>query len=203
LKYLFVHVVAALFVTNAYAADYVPDDQVPAEVRPFVEPDRRVLALAQADLNGDDRGDYALILAEAGTDDNGTDHGSRSLLILVRLADATLKLAKRNDRLVYCANCGGVWGDPFADLSAARKSVTISHYGGSNWRWTNSVTFSYSRIDQSWQLVRVEETSFHTGDPERVKKKVYKPPRHFGKIDIADFDPENYLNERGRREARK
>ena len=28
-----------------------------------------------------------------------------------------------------------------------------------------------------------------------TKKKVLTPPRHFGKIDIAEFDPEHFLGQ--------
>ncbi|WP_193763588.1 hypothetical protein [Methylomonas methanica] len=93
---------------------------------------------------------------------------------------------------MFCSTCGGVFGDPFAELSATTKSFSVSHYGGSNWRWTNRFQFNYSRRDNTWQLVRVEQSSFHTSDPETAKTTTYTPPTDFGKIDIADFDPENF-----------
>jgi hypothetical protein len=53
--------------------------------------------------------------------------------------------------------------------------------------------FNYSRIDQTWQLVSTKELNYHTANPNKVDTNIYTAPRHFGKIDIADFDPENYL----------
>ena len=68
----------------------------------------------------------------------------------------------------------------------------MSHYGGSAWRRSVDYKFNYSRRDNTWQLVRVEETSFHASDPDTVEEAVSTPPEHYGKIDIADFDPENW-----------
>ena len=53
--------------------------------------------------------------------------------------------------------------------------------------------FAYSRRDRTWQLVRVESRSFRTSYPDDVQVTVEEPPRDFGKIDIGDFDPEDYL----------
>ena len=111
----------------------------------------------------------------------------------MRGADGKLTSAKRNERIVMCSQCGGVFGDPFEAVIASRNTFSVEHYGGSNWRWKYSYKFNYSRIDKTWQLVRVEELNYHTSNPNKVATKIYTPPRHFGKIDVADFNPENYL----------
>jgi hypothetical protein len=85
------------------------------------------------------------------------------------------------------------FGDPFQGVSVRRNTFTVDHYGGSAWRWTNAYTFNYSRVDKTWQLVRVVSHSYHTSDPNKMKTRTHTPPRHFGKIDLADFDPEHYL----------
>jgi len=36
-------------------------------------------------------------------------------------------------------------------------------------------------------------------DVDKVETHVYTPPKDYGKIDIADFDPENYKNTSKRR----
>ena len=168
---------------------------IPAELKPFIEPRTVLLSFDAADLNGDGLSDYVLVLEKQKnkpTDDDITD-GQRPLLLLIRQPNGTLKLAKRNDKLVMCSTCGGVMGDPFEAMVVGSKTFTVSHFGGSGWRWANSARFNYSRRDDTWQLVRVEEVSFHAGDPDKTTKtKVYTPPKHFGKIDIADFDPESF-----------
>src|SRR5436190_3069382 len=127
------------------------DVKVPADVRPFVGKDTIPVAVETADLNGDGRKDYILVVENPGkiTADDLDDPGT--LLILTREADGKLKLAKQNDKVVYCRQCGGVFGDPFASLSVKQNSFTVDNYGGSNWRWADSYTFNYSRIDKTWQ----------------------------------------------------
>lgn len=68
-------------------------------------------------------------------------------------------------------------GDPFVTVETARTSFTIGHYGGSAWRWADSFTFSFLRRDDTWQLVRVTEESFHAADPEERNADV-APSRH-------------------------
>lgn len=178
--------------------------KIPDEVRPFVETGAKAIALEAADLNGDGRKDFVLVLERENPrkDENDFPVNQRPLLILVRGEDGKLTEAKRNERVVMCSQCGGVFGDPFEGVVAARNTFTVMFYGGSNWRWAYSYKFNYSRLDKTWQLVRTEETEFHTSAPDKMKTRVFTPPKDFGKIDIADFDPENYKRPskaRGRR----
>ena len=168
--------------------------QVPAEVRPFVEAGTKAIAVEAADLNGDGRGDFVLVLERENpaVDKDDFPVNQRPLLILLRGVDGKLSAVKRNERLVMCSKCGGVFGDPFEGVEAGRNTFTVNFYGGSNWRWKHSYRFNYSRIDKTWQLVRVEEINYHTSDPDKMKTRVFTPPRDYGKVDLADFDPENY-----------
>ena len=172
------------------------DDElkVPAEVRPFVETGTKAIAVEAADLNGDGRGDFVLVLERENPakDENDFPVNQRPLLILVRGEDGKLGEAKRNERVVMCSRCGGVFGDPFDGVVAGRNSFSVELYGGSNWRWKYSYQFNYSRVDKTWQLVRAEEISYHTSDPDKMKTRIFTPPKDYGKIDIADFDPEKY-----------
>jgi len=169
--------------------------KIPADVMPFVEAGTKAIAMEKADLNGDGREDFILVLEKEQPAKGADDFpiGQRPLLILLRGADGKLTVAKRNNRIVMCSQCGGVFGDPFEGVIAGRNTFSVEHYGGSSWRWKYSYKFNYSRIDKTWQLIRVEDISYHTSNPNKATTKIYTPPKHFGKIDVANFDPENYL----------
>jgi hypothetical protein len=170
--------------------------KVPDEVKPFVEKGKVAIALESGDLNADGRKDLVLVTGEPIAEDAKWEEGAgeRSVLILVREPGGSLKLAARNDNVVLCRNCGGVFGDPFAGVDVRGTRFTINNYGGSNDRWSYSYTFAYSPRDRTWQLVRVVDESFHALDPKNTtRRRTYTPPRSFGLINFADFDPDNYL----------
>jgi hypothetical protein len=186
---------ALLAVTLAAAPAAAQDDiALPDAARPFVAPGTKPIAYEVADLNRDGREDAILVLERqpAKPDDPPIEDGQRPLLILVRQPDGSLREAARNVKIVYCSTCGGIMGDPFQGVDAGPGTFTVSHYGGSSWRWGVEYRFAYSRRDDAWQLVRVEETSFQAGAADEAKETVHTPPKHFGKIDLNAFDPENW-----------
>jgi hypothetical protein len=187
----------ALFCTPLQAQDLPPDqltEPLPSELATFVEAGMRAFAVTKADLNGDGKEDALLVLEKlkANPSDDDVTEAQRPLLLLIRQPDGTLKLAKRNDRIIRCSTCGGVIGDPFQPIDASWRTFTVSAFGGSSWRWTLEYKFSYSRKDDTWQLVHVSESNFHSAEPHKAETKEFSPPKDFGKIDIADFDPENW-----------
>jgi len=187
-------ILLCVFTLSAAAQDDAV--KVPDDVKPFVEKGMIPIALETGDLNADGRKDFVLVLSEPVAEDAQYEEGAgaRSVLVLIREAGGTLSLAARNDAVVYCKVCGGVFGDPFAGVSIRGAQFTISNYGGSNDRWAYDYTFGYSRRDRTWQLVRVVDTSFHTLDPKRTQRRhVYTPPKSFGLINFADFDPDNFM----------
>lgn len=180
---------------------YLPLEKLPAAVRPFVARGTRPLALESADLNGDGLRDFILVLErqKARPSDPDIEERQRPLLILVGRRGGALKQVKRNDEIVLCSDCGGFLLDPFQGVRAGPKTFTVSHYDrGGGAFWSTNYTFRYSRRDDTWQLVRAEESSFQTGVSDKVETGIYTPPRHYGKIDIADFDPGNWRG-RGRK----
>lgn len=197
-------ILSCVTAASATAATLQDELKVPEEVRPFVEAGAKPIALEAADLNGDGRGDFVLVLERENPPKDADDFpvGQRPLLVLLRGADGKLAEAKRNERIVMCSRCGGAFGDPFEGVTAGRNNFAVNFYGGSNWRWAYSYRFNYSRVDRTWQLVRAEETSFHTSNPEKMKTRVFIPPRDYGKVDIADFDPEHYKRPSKRRGER-
>ena len=169
---------------------------IPEAAKPFVEAGTRPLAFEVADLNRDGRPDAILVLEptlKPGDDERA--ERPRPLLILIGEPDGRYREAARNSKVVYCSSCGGMMGDPFNGVDVGPGTFTVTNAGGSGWRWGVSYRFNYSRRDGAWQLVRVQEDDYHASDAAKAKTVVSTPPKHFGKIDIADFDPENWKNQ--------
>lgn len=166
--------------------------KTPADIIPFIRGTESLLYFATADLNGDGLQDYLLILEKPGSEEDGN---LRELVILTKQKDRSLQLAKRNGKIVYCSKCGGGWGDPFNsdNVIADTKTFSVDNYGGGGFRWSEGFKFNYSRRDRTWQLVEATVSTFNINDVDNEKTKTYRPPKDFGKIDIADFDPANFL----------
>lgn len=172
------------------------DLEIPGSARRFVAAGNRPLAFETADLNRDGRSDAILVLEPIlKPGDDPFAERPRLLLVLAGQPDGTYREAARNARLVYCSACGGVMGDPFQGVAAGPGTFTVHNAGGSSWRWGVEYTFNYSRRDDAWQLVRVTENTFHVSDPKGPTETVSTPPKHFGKIDLAAFDPEVWKNQ--------
>lgn len=183
---------SALLVQAVSAQDAV---NVPDEVKPFVTDGRIPIALEVGDLNVDGGRDFVLVLSDRVPEGSPYEEGAgeRSVLVLVRDVGGSLSLAAKNDLAAMCKNCGGAFGDPFEGVVINKTQFTVMNYGGSADRWAYSYTFGYSRRDRTWQLVRVEESNFHTLDPERtMKRRIYTAPKNFGLITFADFDPDDF-----------
>jgi len=189
-RIVFSCLVAALLLSQPVEASLIKETIVlPSPLQPFVEPGTRSIEVERADLNGDGLLDYVLVLENLQGKDEDDVERERILLIIVRKPGGALEVAERSDSAVRDDQCGGSFGDCFQGIAAKRRMFVISEFGGSGLRWNRKSTFRFSSRDQTWQLVRVEEESFSVSDPSKVERKVYVPPRDFGKIDISEYDP--------------
>lgn len=118
--------------------------------------------VVEGDLNKDGIPDIAAIIEKKTT---GEEAPPRALLIAFGHKDNSYTLSIIADKVILRADEGGVWGDPFENLSIDRGSVVISDYGGSNWRWYNKYRFRYQ--DNDWYLIGATMGSYFTGTTTR------------------------------------
>lgn len=148
----------------------------------------KVLASKAGDLNRNGRPDVLLVLDPTTTgNEKLSERPARSVLVLIRGANGQLRKVAQNDKLVPCAQCGGIAGDPFSYVQITSNGFTVVTEGGSRQHWSNEYTFAYSAQHSDWLLssLKREVTDRDTGKHEQIDLS----PKDFGVITFANFDP--------------
>jgi len=156
----------------------------------FIPPQFTILDSASGDLNKDGIKDMVLILKNNYETQN-TDT-TRPLLLLLGNKSGKYQLLARNDNVVLCMGCGGVFGDPYQGISIKNGYFSIEHYGGSSWRWTRIITFRFNAKTNQFILHRDAGLSWHASDPNQTTEKFFNK-KNFGKLPFNQF---SYLENR-------
>lgn len=114
---------------------------------------------AEGDLNRDGIPDMAAVIEKKTKHKN--EAPPRALMIAFGQQDHTFALSIMAEHAILKEDEGGVWGDPFSELSIDDGVVIVRHYGGSNWRWYNTCRFQYRKND--WYLIGATRGSYFTG----------------------------------------
>ncbi len=142
----------------------------------------------RGDLNGDKLEDAILILKTPGEDSSFDDSLKRPFLILLRQANGKLKQVKRNDEMILCRHCGGVFGDPYENTEHTKNGFYINFYGGSNYRWGYLYEFSYNAAKKNWLLTKEVQTSYRTTDPKLNIKEITIKADELLETTVDDFN---------------
>lgn len=154
----------------------------------FIPEGELVLDYEYGDLNKDElKNDVILIShdAKAEREEEGEEL-KRTAYILTRTADNKLKQEAKNEGIVMCSSCGGVFGDPYDDIAIKNGYFSLEHYGGSNWRWTHIITFKYDKEKNKWFMHKEGGTSYHTSEPDKAEETV-KTTKDFGIVAFEDY----------------
>jgi len=127
-----------------------------------------LLDTASCDLNKDGFGDYIVILKN--DFENLHPDTARPLLILFGDRENKLTLVGRNDNVVLCKNCGGIMGDPYQGIIIRGNHFSISHYGGSAWRWSRDINFKFEKTKNAFILHLDGGVSYNTSDPDKTEE---------------------------------
>ncbi|MDN3584336.1 hypothetical protein [Mucilaginibacter flavus] len=156
-----------------------------AKLKPFIPAGYSVLANETGDLNHDNYADVILVLKYNHEADS--DQAARPLLILLGKPGGKLSLFARNDSVVLCKACGGVFGDPFDGIEIKGRYFTIDHYGGSRFKWTRMITFKYDPIKKDFILHKDAGVSFDdTLRGGKLTTEFYKK-QTFDKLKFKDY----------------
>ncbi len=108
-------------------------------------------------------------------------------MLLVRDASGKLQQAAQNDKIVPCAQCGGMMGDPFGYVRIDKDGFTVLNEGGSRERWSNEYTFQYSAGKKDWLLSKVVHSAYDTISSQN--KITESSQADFGTKSFTTFDP--------------
>lgn len=153
-----------------------------------IPPGHFILDSASADLNNDGYTDLLVIAAIHGEDTlSSPDLIKRPLILFLRDKHGRLKPALQNENAILCAQCGGVYGDPYAGMELRTGRVVLSMYGGSNWRWSIENVFVYSASLQTWYLAEQTEESFNVMEPDKVER-ITRDSTQLGGITLGEYN---------------
>lgn len=154
----------------------------------FATDGAKVLESVKGDLTGAGHADVLLVLDPPAKGDEKQGQGpNRNVVLLVRDDAGQLHKAAANARIIPCALCGGVSGDPYAYSKIGKGQFTIVVGGGSRERWTDEYTFTYVSDKKNWITSGVARkvTDTDTGK----EKHLDLTSRELGTVLFSDFDP--------------
>lgn len=151
----------------------------------FIPKGYTILDSVSGDMNKDGLRDYAIILSNNAEKENPDT--TRPLLLLFQTPQHEFLLHARNDHVVLCQSCGGVFGDPLDGIFIENGLLKIHHYGGSSWRWARDIEFTYDPSSKSFKLYRDTEISHYTGSPGKMEKH-FRRKQDFGKLPFEKFN---------------
>lgn len=155
-------------------------------VADFLLPQHEILDSLKGDLNGDDFMDLLLLLRQQ-NESQSNENLERPLFILLGSATG-YRLGAVSRTAVYCHLCGGVMGDPYTGMQIdSTGTFTISHYGGSNWRWTRNLTFRFDKERKDWLLLQDVSESFSVFDEQDIQVDT-RTSKDFGQLSISSFN---------------
>jgi hypothetical protein len=176
----------------SFAGQRPTDDTIilPQKIAKFIPSGYALIDTAMGDLNLDKYRDIIIVLKTVGEDTalDATEF-KRPLLLLLGHADKTFTLAARNDNVVYCYQCGGMFGDPYDGVEIKKGIFTVHHFGGSNNRWSNDIIFKYLSTDMTWYLYKIVDKNWSVFHLDKVETNV-QTKKIFGVVRFDKYNPE-------------
>ncbi|WP_266157211.1 lysozyme inhibitor LprI family protein [Dyella silvatica] len=158
------------------------------DLKAFATGGNKILDAQTGDLSGAGRNDALLVLDPPGNGNQKLGEGApRNVLLLVRDAQGQLQQFAHNDRIVPCASCGGIAGDPFGYVRLEPGQFTIVNGGGGREHWADEFTFKYFPEHKDWLIAKVVR---RVEDRETGEKKVIDlTGSDLGAVTFKEFDP--------------
>lgn len=145
-----------------------------------------ILDSLSGDLNNDKIKDLVLILKHKQEEDNFDT--TRPLLLLEGNNQGLYRLMAKNDNVVLCKICGGVFGDPFEGITIENGVFTLDFRGGSRRRWTRHISFKLDKKSGQFILYQDIGIDYDGANPEgKIDKKKYNK-KDFGRLPFTKYN---------------
>lgn len=171
------------------------------ELNNFVPIDYTILDSTYGNINFDEYADLILILKLKNEDfinKESIETPLRPCLVLGGEKNNKYRLMARNDSLILCVGCGGIFGDPYSGTMIKNGVFTINHFGGSNWKWTNNLTYKFEKKDKQIYLETIEEAWYNVlkieNENEDIDSYIEKNTKRKTQKDFGRVKFEDYIN---------
>lgn len=166
-----------------------PDTAAMSPFLAFVPAQHRLVDAVRGPLTG--AGTSGAVLIVEPEPDVATklgEAGPRQVVLVVPDSGGVLRMSAANDRIVPCATCGGVAGDPYGDTRIDAGRFTIAIGGGSRERWSADYSFVYEPATQRFVVEHVVRRVVDTmGDGKMEETSA--DTQDLGVMTFEDFDP--------------
>ncbi|HEX8460069.1 MAG TPA: hypothetical protein VF623_01510 [Segetibacter sp.] len=154
------------------------------KIKQFIPEGYHIYDTASGDINGDGMRDYVLVLNS--NTENANSKGDRPLIVLTGAAKGKFELLARNDNVVLCTTCGGIFGDPYNKISVEGQLIAIEHKVGGNYQWSRIITFKYKADTKEMVLNEDIIRSFEKSSPNN-QKSIASNKNDFGVLPFTDY----------------
>lgn len=101
-----------------------------------------IIDSAYGDLDKDGV-DELVVAYNTKSNEDEIDDGVPRELIIYKKENARWIIWQRSMQALYGSRDGGMMGDPFGEMLITNGILTISHEGGSSWKWTHTDKYRY------------------------------------------------------------
>jgi hypothetical protein len=181
---LFSFTLLFIFLSTITNDIYAKSDFSYKKVKEFIPNGYQIYDTASGDFNGDGYTDFLIVLKSNNENPNSSEE--RPLLLLAGGAKGKLELVARNDHVVLCASCGGVFGDPYQKVSIKGEFLSVEHSVGGNWQWSRTITFKYN--PQTKEIVLHEDiTKSYQSYAQHKQKCIASNKTDFGNLPFTSY----------------
>lgn len=162
----------------------------------FVPKGWELMDMVETDFNGDGIMDCIGVLDLSSPVWGGGELGwpPRILFALTGEGKGGYRLDFQDEKLIRTRSEGGVYGDPYQNLTAEGSSFTTHSYGGSAWKWWEDYTYTYQ--EGIWYLTSSEEGYGYGGYTTDYSKNDWESGIGIRKKRSSDFsDMEEHWEE--------